>query len=96
MLATIIYPTDREPLFVLVQTPQRLLVQRLKLDGLEPHHKVGQQFPVFDTTFTEQEAGQRAQGEVFSVKFSRKFQEYRYGPCPVKVGEARYYRDYSD
>lgn len=96
MLATILYPTDREPLFVLVKTPQRLLVQKLNLEGLEPHHKVGQQFPVFDTTFTEAEASQRATGEVFSIHFSKKHQEYRLGPCPVKLDVAQYYRDYSD
>lgn len=96
MLATLLYPTDRTPLFVLVKTPQRLLFQHVNVEGLEPHHYVGQQFPVFDTLFTEAEASQRAEGEVFSAYYSPKKQAYFYGPCPIQLDVARYYRDYSD
>jgi hypothetical protein len=93
-LATIMYPTDRYPLLVIRSTRTKLTMVRLDHYNLAPTDFCNG-FPVYDYTFTLEEAIAR-QTAIFEVAHKTK-RGYMIGShIPVRLGEARYFRNMAD
>lgn len=93
-LVTIRYPQDAYPALIVGRTAKTLTCRMVSVDGLTPTGSHNG-FPVFDHTFTEEQAAARLVGKPFKVYATKT--GWRYGSClPVSLGQARYFRNYSD
>jgi hypothetical protein len=92
-LATLLYPTDRWPYLIVRRTRTTLTMVRINVDNLP---EGAMNFPYTDYSFTVEEAvARKMEGEV-KAYYSRKSRMFKLHGCPIRLGEARYFRDWTD
>lgn len=99
-LGTIIYPSDRMPLVILNRTRTTMTCISVSTDFLpRPDVDPDAPQPAWDYTtrfyFTEAEALARVVGEPFKIYMTKHGWQYA-KCCPVQIGHATYFRDWSD
>lgn len=95
-LATLCYPQDKYPLVVIKRTAKTLTLAYISTDGLKPtdfHNG----FPVYDHRFTVEEAQELViKDHTIKAYLTKRGTYQAYGCAPIRLGEARLYRDHSD
>lgn len=95
-LATMCYPQDKYPLVVVKRTKTTLTLARISTNGLKPdgYHNG---FPVYDHRYTVEEAQELViEGNTIRANLTKRGTYQTSGCIPIRLGEARFYRDHSE